>query len=111
MKSRTKIWAELFRSLANENKPILMHLTTRNGAEFDFRLPSTDGIGDETFAPEFRFPFRYDEIVSVDLYDRTNPKSFTVGHDHERIKEIATETRGVKCVEILRITVPADPSD
>ncbi len=107
MKSRTEIWAKLLRELAAEGRPFLLRMTTSNGAEFDRMLPPLEAIGDITFAPEYEWPFEYDDIVSLELYDRTNPKTYMISYDYQRIQEIIKEVNGAKLTEVYRITVPS----
>ncbi len=109
VKTRTQIWAELLRKLAAEGEPIMMRMTMKNGAEFDRLLPPQEAIGDETFHPEYEWPFVYDEIVGIDIYDRLSPRIFPIAHDFEAIDKIVGSIQGADHRNIYRIFVP--PAD
>lgn len=58
-------WHDLFLRLASIGRPITGFWKMRNGAVFWLDIPEAEKILDGTFAESVRFPFTFDEIVSI----------------------------------------------
>jgi hypothetical protein len=88
-------WKQIFISLAELDRSICAEWHMDNGTSFFFGIPKLTQIQEDSFSNDVEFPFRFAEIVSIDI-----PHKFGKVVLNERLGEVAEAILQVNSAQV-----------